>query len=62
MVYSRDKPTRLSQKKSDCSFWKTNDFLQEDFDNIFGIYRILSYKHTTFNKQGPKFGWVPKFV
>ena len=60
MVYSQDKPTRLSQKKSYCSFWKTNDFLQEEFDNRFGTYRISIYKPTTLNKQGPKFRWVPK--
>jgi hypothetical protein len=62
MVYSRNNLIRLSPKNTYCSFWDSNDFVQEDFDDRFGIYRVSSCKSTTRNKQGPKFRWVPKVV
>ena len=62
LVYSRNNLIRLSPKNTYCSFWDSNDFVQEDFDDRFGIYRVSSYKSTTPNKQGPKFRWVPKVV
>ena len=62
LVYSRNNLIRLSPKNTYCSFWDSNDFVQEDFDDRFGIYRVSSYKSITPNKQGPKFHWVPKVV
>jgi hypothetical protein len=62
-VYSRNDLIRLSQKKTYGSYCGTNEFVPKGVvDNWYGSYYIASYKSTTFNKQGHKFHWVPKFV